>query len=169
MWKYYDKLNGLIWYTIVISQWEYGYYVWSLASGSLMKLQSSYQYFQGFIWRSYKASAEKKSEPGSQARKGEFIRGKREGDWLLRRTSILPFWQSRSYAPPVKNSLKGWSRSRRSGIWWSRSFEKIGASEITGCHLGNLVSLTDHCDFILCEVTIMSHLISETPCRLYPT
>ena len=39
------------------------------------------------------------------------------------------------------NSLKGLSRSQRSGIWWSRSFEKIGTSEITGCHLGNLVSL----------------------------
>ena len=50
----------------------------------------------------------------------------------------------------MKNSLKGWSRSLRSGIWWSRSFEKMGTSEITGCHLGNLVSLTDHCDFILC-------------------
>ena len=34
---------------------------------------------------------EKESEPGSQARKRKFIRGKREGDWLLRRTSILPF------------------------------------------------------------------------------
>ena len=31
----------------------------------------------------------KESEPGSQARKGKFIRGKREGDWPLRRTSIL--------------------------------------------------------------------------------
>ena len=46
----------------------------------------------------------------------------------------------------MKNSLKGWSHSWRSGIWWSCSFEKIGASEITGCHLGNLVRLTDHCD-----------------------
>ena len=38
-----------------------------------------------------KASVEKKSELGSQARKGKFIRGKREGDWPLRRTSVLPF------------------------------------------------------------------------------
>jgi len=34
---------------------------------------------------------EKASEPSNQARKGKFIRGKREGDWLLRRSSILPF------------------------------------------------------------------------------
>ena len=40
----------------------------------------------------YKVSAkEKKSEPSSQARKGKFIRGKREGNWLLRRTNVLPF------------------------------------------------------------------------------
>ena len=71
------------------------------------------------------------------------------GDWLLRRTSVLPFWRSPSYTPPKKNSLKGWSRSGRSGNWWSCSFEKISTSEITGCHLGNLVSLSDHCDFIL--------------------
>ena len=55
-----------------------------------------------------------------------------------------------SYTPPMKNSLEGWSHSQRSGIWWSRSYEKIGSSEITGCHLDNLVSLTDHCDFNLC-------------------
>ena len=68
----------------------------------------------------------------------------------------------------MKNSLKGWSHSWRSGIWWSRSFEKIGTSEITGCHLGNLVSLTDHCDlFFVCEVDIKSHLINETPCGPY--
>ena len=98
---------------------------------------------------SCKASAEKKSELGSQARKRKFIRGKRESDWLLRRTSVLPFWRSPSYTPPMKNSLKRCSHSQRSGIWWSYSFEKISASEITGCHFGNLVSLTDHCDFIL--------------------
>ena len=52
---------------------------------------------------SCKVSAEKESQPGSQARKGKFIRGKREGDWLLRRTSILLFWWS-PYTPPMKNS-----------------------------------------------------------------
>ena len=57
-----------------------------------------------------------KSEPGTQARKGEFIRGKWEGNWPLRRTT---------------SSLSD-------------------AGVITGCHLGKLVSLTDHCDFILC-------------------
>ena len=96
---------------------------------------------------------EKESKLGSQARR------KREGDWLLKRTSILPFWQSLSYTPPKKNSLKGWSRSWRSGIWWSHSFEKISASEITECHLGNLVSLKDHCDlFFVFKVNITSHI-----------
>ena len=38
-----------------------------------------------------KVSAEKKSKLGSQARKGNLLEGKREGDWLLRRTSIPPF------------------------------------------------------------------------------
>ena len=48
---------------------------------------------------------------GSQAvrqRKGKCIRGKREDDWPLRRTSILPFWQGLLYTPPMKNYLKGW-------------------------------------------------------------
>ena len=91
----------------------------------------------------------KDSEPSSLARKGKFIKGKREGDWPLR-TSTLPFCWGLSYIPSMKNSLKGWSRSQRSGIWWSHSFETIGTSEKISCHLGNLVSLTDHCDFILC-------------------
>ena len=34
---------------------------------------------------------------GSQSRKRKFIRGKRESDWLLRRTSVLSFWWSPSY------------------------------------------------------------------------
>ena len=64
----------------------------------------------------------------------------------------------------MKNSLKGWSRSQRSGIWWSPSFEKIGTSAITGYHLSNLVSLKDDCDLLfVCEVNTTSHLISETP------
>ena len=68
----------------------------------------------------------------------------------------------------MKNSLKGWSHSWRSGIWWSCSFEKISVSEITGCHLGNLVSLTDHCDFILhLQSRHNSHLINETPSQPY--
>ena len=50
----------------------------------------------------------------------------------------------------------------------SCSFEKIDTSEITGCHLGNLVSLTDHFDlFFVCDVDIMSHLINETPYGAY--
>ena len=68
----------------------------------------------------------------------------------------------------MNNSLKGWSRIRRSGIWRFCSFEKIGASETTGCHLGNLVSFTDHCDlFFVWEVNIMSHLINEILCGTY--
>ena len=37
--------------------------------------------------------------------KGKFIRGKWEGDWPLRRTSVLPFWWGLSYTLPMKNSL----------------------------------------------------------------
>ena len=92
----------------------------------------------------------RKREWAGAARKGKSIRGKRGGDWLLRRINVLPFWRNPSYTPPMKNSLQGWSRSWRSGIWGSHSFEKLGTSEITGCHLGTLVSLMDHCDFILC-------------------
>ena len=125
--------------------------------------------FSIIIWISLfshcKVSAEKKRELGSQARKGKFIRGKREGDWPIRRTSILPFRVSPSYTPPMKNPLEAWLHSRGSGIWWSHSFEKIGASEITGCHLDNLVSLKGHCDlFFVCEVGITNHLNNETPC-----
>ena len=55
----------------------------------------------------------------------------------------------------MKKSLKGWSRSRRSGIWWPCSFEKIGASEIAGWLVVNLVSPTDHYDlFFVCKVDI---------------
>ena len=52
--------------------------------------------------------------------------------------------------PTNEKFSEGMVCSWRSGIWWSCSFEKMGTSEITGCHLGNLVSLTDRCDFILC-------------------
>ena len=115
------------------------------------------------VWR-------KESDLGSQGRKGNLLKLKWAGDWPSRRTSALPFWQGPSYIPPTKNSQKGWSCSRRSGIWWSHSFEKIGASEITGCHLGNLVSLKDNCDLcFVCEVGITSHLISETPRGPYHT
>ena len=110
----------------------------------------------------------KREWAGQSGKKRKLIRGKREGDWLLRRTSILPFWWSTCYTPPMKNSLKEWSRSWRSENWWSYSFEKIGASEITWSHLGNLVSLTDHCDlFFVWEVYVRSHLINETPCGHY--
>ena len=115
------------------------------------------------------ASAEKKrASQAVRQEKGNLLGGKREGDWPLKRTSILPFWRQPSYTPPMKNSLKGWSHSQRSGIWWSRSFKKISASEITGCHLGNLVNLKDHCElFFVCKIDIMNHLISETPCGPY--
>ena len=97
-----------------------------------------------------RVSAEKKrASPGVGQEKGNSLEGK-EGDWPLRRTSVFPFCRGLSYTPPMKNSLKGWSRSQRSGIWCSHSFEKIGTGEKITCHLGNLVSLMDHCDFILC-------------------
>ena len=110
----------------------------------------------------------KRQQVRQSDKKWKCIRGKREGDWPLRRTSILFFCQGLSYTPPMKNSLKGRSHSWRSGIWWSCSFEKIGARELTGCHLGNLLSFKDHCDlFFVCKVDIMNHLISETPCGPY--
>ena len=118
-----------------------------------------------------KASAEKMraSQAVRQAKKKKNVHyRKSEGDWLLRRISVPPFWWSPSYTPPVKNSLKGWSCSRMHRISWSRSFEKIGASEITGWQLGNLASLTDHCDlFFVYKVDLMSHLINEPPCGPY--
>jgi len=43
----------------------------------------------------------------SQAKR-KFIRGKQEGDWPLRRTSVLPFWWHLSYTLPIKNSVKRW-------------------------------------------------------------
>ena len=104
----------------------------------------------GFRHQNVKRVQRKREQARQSGKKRKCIRGQREGDWLLRRTSVLPFGQSPPYTPPMKKSLKGWSQSRRSGIWWSCSFEKISASEITGCHLGSLVSPTDHCDFILC-------------------
>ena len=69
---------------------------------------SSFTLVKRLFSSSCKVSAEKESQPGSQARKGKFIRGKREGDWLLRRNSILTFWWSLYYIPPMKNPLKGW-------------------------------------------------------------
>ena len=51
----------------------------------------------------------------------------------------------------------GLSRSQRSGIWWSPSFEKIGTSETIGCHLGNLTNLTDHCDLFFARSTEPSY------------
>ena len=122
----------------------------------------------GFRHQNVRRVQRKRERARQSGKKRKFIRGKREGDWLLRRTSVFPFWWSPSYTAPRKNSLKGWSRSWRSGIWWSRSFEKIGASKIKECHLGNLVSLKDHCDlFFVCEVDITSHLINEIPCGPY--
>ena len=118
--------------------------------GGLVREAHPVGWISEFLHHNVRQVKIKESELGSQVRKGNFIRGKRESDWPLRRTSILPFWWSPSYIPPMKNPLKGWSHSWRSEIWWPCSFEKIGASEITRCHLGNLVSLTDHCDFILC-------------------
>ena len=90
----------------------------------------------------------KRERAWQSGKKRKFIRGRREGDWLLRRTSVLPYDRVILIPHQWKNSLQQWSRSQRSGIWWSYRSEKISASEITGCHLGNLVSLTDHCDFI---------------------
>ena len=152
--------------------WNYGSELWQISFLIIQLWEltiSTYMWTQKENWLFVKGKCrEKESEPGSQARKGKFIRGKREGGWLLRRASVFPFWWSPSYTSLMNNSLKGRSCSQRSGIWWSRSFEKIGTSEITRCHLGNLVNLKDHCDlFFICEVDMTSHRISETPCGPY--
>ena len=47
------------------------------------------------------------------------IRGKWEGDWPLRRTSVLPFWWGLSYTPPMKNFLRGWLILACSWVLWS--------------------------------------------------
>ena len=118
----------------------------------------------GFQHQNVRWVQRKREQAGQSGRKGKFIRGKREGDWLLQRTSVLPFWRGPSYIPLMKNSLKGWSHSQRSGIWWPRSFENIGASEITGCCLGNLVSSQITVILLFfCEINIRSHFINETP------
>ena len=81
----------------------------------------------------------------------------------LKENQRPPFLMESFLYPTNEKFSEEMVHSQRSGIWWSHSFEKIGTSEITGCHLGNLVSLKDHCDlFFVCEVGIMSHLISET-------
>ena len=51
----------------------------------------------------------KREWAGQSGKKRKFIRGKREGEWLLRRTSILPFWWSPSYTPPMRNSRRVWN------------------------------------------------------------
>ena len=38
----------------------------------------------------------KREQAGQSGKKRKFIRGKREDDWFLRRTSVLPFWRSPS-------------------------------------------------------------------------
>ena len=48
---------------------------------------------------------------------------------------------------------------------WSHSLENVGTLGKTECLLSNLVSFKGHCDFILCEVNIMSHFYHEPPCR----
>ena len=67
----------------------------------------------------------------------------------LKENQRPPFLMESFLYPTNEKFSEEMVHSQRSGIWWSHSFEKIGTSEITGCHLGNLASLTDHSDFIL--------------------
>lgn len=92
-----------------------------------------WQGHQGFctsVGRCKVSAEKKKASCGQSGKKRKYIRGNREDDWLLRRSRVLPFWRS-PYTPPRKSSLKGWSRSRRSGVWWSCSFKKTSTSGTT--------------------------------------
>ena len=123
------------------------------------------QFLCHFILRNFVRQVQRKRERARQSgKKRKFITGKREADWPLRRTSVLPFWQSPSYTLPKKNSLEGWSCSPRVVLqvwedkcqWDNRMpFGQLGQSQ------GSLW-------FILCfKVDITSHLIGKTPCGLY--
>ena len=50
----------------------------------------------------------KRMQARQSGRKRKIFRGKRDNDWPLRRTSVVPFGWGLSYTPPMKNSLKGW-------------------------------------------------------------
>lgn len=63
--------------------------------------------------------------------------------------------------------MKGWSHSRRSGIWWSHHSKEDGSqwdNRVPYLQFGR--SHGSLWDFILClaGADIMSYLISETPC-----
>ena len=62
-----------------------------ITGGGLVRRAHPVGWIAGFLHENIRRVKIKESEPGSQARKGNFIRGKREGDWSLRRTSVLPF------------------------------------------------------------------------------
>ena len=97
-------LQLMLWIPCFIIYWFRGF---SLA----LQLR---QFLCHFILRNFVRQVQRKRERARQSgKKRKFITGKREADWPLRRTSVLPFWQSPSYTLPKKNSLEGWSCSPR--------------------------------------------------------
>ena len=76
-----------------------------------------------------KVSAEKKRARWS-GKKRKFIRGKWEGDWPLRRTSILPFWWGLSYILPGEISIiSDMQMIPPLGRKWGRTKEPLDESE----------------------------------------
>ena len=105
-----------------------------------------------------KASVEKRANQALWL-KGNLLEGTR--GWLALQDQCPPFLtgsflnlNSENFSEQMVNfsacSWVLWSHSRRSGIWWSHSFEKIGALEKTEYCLGNVVNLKGHCELILC-------------------
>ena len=121
------------------------------------------------VWR-------KESEPDSQARKGNLLKRNQESDWPLRRTSVLSSWWGPPYFLPMKNSLSRWlifgpQLGSCGHVTWGlesgghialRKSALVGKQNVC---LSNAISLKGQCDFILCEVNIMSHFNHEPPCR----
>ena len=114
----------------------------------------------GFQPQNVRWGREKENEPAVRQEKGNLLEGKERvtGPWGEPASSLSDgvflithqwkiLWRN-GYVLACSWIL--WSCSQRFGIWWSRSFEKVNASEKTECHLGNLVSLKEHCDFISC-------------------
>ena len=100
------------WTTAVFVNWTYFTTWWYFIRNKLR-----FQWFRSWLLRGFFTAwllikivgrVQRQSKLSNQARKGKFIRGKREGDGPLRRTSIFPFWRGLSYTLPVKSSLKGW-------------------------------------------------------------
>ena len=64
----------------------------------------------------------KRQQAGQSGKKREIYYREKRGWLALKENKCLPFLTE--YTPPMKNYLKDWSPGQRSGIWWSRSFDR---------------------------------------------